>query len=249
LKISIITITYNSASTIEQTVRSVINQTYPDIEYIIVDAVSTDGTLEILEKYRNKIAKIVSEKDKGLYDALNKGIRLASGDVIGILHSDDFYIDKNVLEKYADVFSKTNCDAVYADLFYVDKNDTDKITRKWKSGNYGPGTFLNGWMPPHPTFFVKKEIYDRLGLYNIDFKSAGDYELMLRFIHKHKIKVAYLPEFTVKMRVGGTSNVTVRIRINANMEDRLAWQLNGLKPRFYTLYLKPFRKILQFFSQ
>lgn len=247
MKISIITVTYNSAATLEETIQSVVKQSYSDIEYIIVDGKSNDDTLKIIEKYKNHISKIISEKDHGLYDALNKGIAMASGDIIGILHSDDFYIHENVISHYADTFLKQKVDSVYADLFYVDKTNTTKIIRKWKSGNYSSGSFVNGWMPPHPTFFVKKEVYQKYGHFNLDFKSAADYELMLRFIQKQKITIAYLPEFTVKMRVGGKSNVTVQNRIAANLEDRKAWEINGLKPRFYTLYLKPLRKLLQFF--
>jgi glycosyltransferase involved in cell wall biosynthesis len=246
LKISIITTTYNSASTIEQTIQSVLKQSYTHIEYIIVDGVSTDGTLDILNKYKSQISKIVSEKDKGIYDALNKGIDLATGDIIGLLHSDDFYISSGVIENVANSFNQNKCDALYADLYYVDKDDTDKIKRKWHSGNYSEGAFLNGWMPPHPTFFVKKEIYKKYGAFDLQFTSAADYELMLRLIHKYKIKLAYLDEFIVKMRVGGKSNVTVKNRVTANLEDRKAWEVNGLKPRFYTLTLKPLRKIFQF---
>ncbi len=246
MKISIITVTYNSASTIEQTIQSVLNQSYTNIEYIIVDGVSTDGTLDILNRYKSQLHKIVSEKDKGIYDALNKGIDLATGDVIGILHSDDFYMNSNVIENIANTFNQEKCEALYANLYYVDKDDTNKIKRKWHSGNYSEGSFLNGWMPPHPTFFVKKEIYNKLGKFDLQFSSAADYELMLRFIHKYKIKLAYLNEFIVKMRVGGKSNVTVKNRVTANLEDRKAWEVNGLNPRFYTLYLKPLRKIFQF---
>ncbi len=245
MKISIITITYNSASTLETTIQSVISQTYKNIEYIIVDGNSSDNTLEIAKKY--KIEKLVSEKDNGLYDALNKGISMATGDVIGILHSDDFYTNNNVIEKIVSVFEKNNCAGVYADLFYVDKDDTNKIKRKWKSGQYSDGMFLKGWMPPHPTFFVKKECYTKFGTFDLQFKSAADYELMLRFIHKNKIKICYLPEFIIKMRVGGKSNITTKNRVLANLEDRKAWEVNQLKPKFYTLYLKPLRKILQFF--
>lgn len=141
----------------EETILSVINQSYSDIEYIVIDGLSGDNTMEIVEKYRKKIRKIISEKDKGLYDALNKGIALATGDVVGILHSDDFYTNNGVIQKYVDLFQKTGCEAVYSDLYYVDRGDTDKIIRKWKSGDYKPGAFINGWMPPHPTFFVKKK--------------------------------------------------------------------------------------------
>ncbi len=247
MKISIITITFNSVSTIEQTIRSVLYQTYSNIEYIIIDGKSTDGTLQIIDKYKDRISKIVSETDEGLYDALNKGIDLASGDVIGFMHSDDFYTSDGVIEKYANIFKKNNVEAVYSDLYYVDKNYSEKIIRKWKSGDYKANSFMNGWMPPHPTFFVRKKVYQQFGKFNLEFKSAADYELMLRFIHKHKINIAYLPEYTVKMRVGGKSNITLKNRIKANIEDRKAWEINNLSPRFYTLYLKPLRKIFQFF--
>ncbi|MEI8137966.1 MAG: glycosyltransferase family 2 protein [Bacteroidota bacterium] len=247
LKVSIITVTFNSAATLEQTILSITQQTYTNIEYIIVDGGSTDGTLEIIEKYKNKISKFISEKDNGLYDALNKGIDLATGDVIGILHSDDFYTDNNVVQKYVNTFIKNNSEAVYADLFYVDKDNTNKIIRKWKSGKHNPNSFLHGWMPPHPTFFVKREVYQKFGKFNLEFKHSADYELMLRFIHKNKIKINYLHEFTIKMRVGGQSNFSIQNRIRANTEDREAWKVNDLKPRFYTSYLKPLRKISQFF--
>jgi len=246
LKISIITVTFNSSKTIEQAIRSVLDQSYTNTEYIIVDGGSSDGTVEIINRYKGRIHKFITEKDEGIYHALNKAIALCSGEVIGILHSDDFYTGASVIEKIADCFTKNNCEAVYADLYYVNKDNTDKIVRRWKSGEYSEGAFLNGWMPPHPTFFVKKECYDKFGTFNLNFKTAADYELMLRFIHKHKIKLAYLPEFIVKMRVGGQSNVTAKNRIAANIEDRRAWEVNGLKPRFYTLFLKPLRKIFQY---
>jgi len=247
MKVSIITVTYNSEAFLEQTIRSVTEQTYPNIEYIIIDGASTDNTLTIISKYKNKIQHLLSEKDNGIYDALNKGIKMATGDVIGILHSDDFFTSNTVIEKVVAKITSDKSDALYADLYYVDKNDTDKITRKWHSGNYSHGAFVNGWMPPHPTFFVKKEVYQKHGAFNLDFKTSADYELMLRFIHKHQIKLSYLNEFIVKMRVGGQSNVSVNNRVVANIEDRKAWEVNGLKPRFYTLWLKPLRKIKQFF--
>jgi glycosyltransferase len=248
LKVSIITITYNSQSTLVDTITSVVNQSYPNIEYIIVDGKSTDDTLSIIEKYKERISKIVSEKDNGLYDALNKGITMATGDIIGILHSDDFYIDHLVIEDVVNTFKNKPCDAVYADLLYVNRNNTNKIIRKWKSGVYRNGHFLSGWMPPHPTFFVKRNCYETLGGFNLKLKSAADYELMLRFVHKHKIKLAYLRRYIIKMRVGGKSNASIKNRIKANQEDKKAWKMNDLKPYRLTLYLKPLRKIIQFFK-
>lgn len=249
LKVSIITITYNSGATLSDTIESVVNQSYANIEYIIVDGKSTDSTLSIIDSYKNKISKVISEKDNGLYDALNKGIALATGDLIGIIHSDDFYTNNLVIEKIVKTIEDGNADAAYADLYYVDKNDTNKIFRKWKSGNYKHGMFINGWMPPHPTFFAKRSCYEKYGSFNLDLISAADYELMLRFIHKHKIKLAYLPEFIIKMRVGGKSNVSLQNRIRANKEDRKAWKINGLNPHLFTLYLKPLRKIIQLFKK
>lgn len=245
MKISIITVTYNSAATVEASLASVIAQDHGDIEYIIVDGGSTDNTLQVVEKYRHRIAKIVSEKDDGIYYALNKGIALATGDVVGIIHSDDFYVHDKVLSKVAAEFEK-GVDSVYADLQYVNRDNTDKIVRHWRSGKYREGIFLSGWMPPHPTFFIKKECYDKYGSFNTTLRSAADYELMLRMLHKHKITTAYIPEVIVKMRVGGKSNASLSNRINANREDRLAWKLNGLEPGLLTLTFKPLSKIRQY---
>ena len=247
MKISIITVTFNSDKTLEETILSVINQTYNKIEYIIIDGGSTDNTLNIIDKYKNKINYFISEKDQGLYEALNKGIKKATGDVIGFIHSDDFYTSNIIIEKYASEFLKSKSDAVYSDLYYVNAINTDDIIRKWKSGEYKPKSFYFGWMPPHPTFFVKKNIYKTYGDFNLSFKSAADYELMLRFILKNKIIISYLPDYTIKMRIGGKSNASFSNRFKANKEDRQAWDINGLKPKFYTLYFKPLRKLIQFF--
>jgi glycosyltransferase len=247
MKISIITACRNSEATIETAIRSVLEQSGIDLEYIIIDGASSDNTLRIIDRYRDRISKIISEKDSGIYFALNKGVSLATGDVVGLLHSDDFYSGPSILSKVINLFSQTGCDAVYGDLQYVDRNNTDKVIRNWKSGACRENIFLSGWMPPHPAFFVKRDCYNKYGLFNTDFKSAADYELMLRFIHKQKIKVSYLPEVIVKMRVGGKSNRTLLNRIKANLEDRKAWKVNGLKPGWLTLWLKPFSKLGQYF--
>ena len=245
-KISIITICYNSAETIEDTLKSVINQNYPNIEYIIIDGLSKDGTLAIVNQYKNDIDKIVSEKDKGLFDALNKGIEAATGDIIGFLHSDDIFENDNVLTDISNVFKHNKIDASYSDLVYVDKYNTKKIIRNWISGEYKEDFFYKGWMLPHPTFYVRKEIYKNYGNFNLKLKHAADYEIMLRFIHKHKIKLGYLPQTTVRMRVGGVSNGDLKNRIKANREDKMAWRINGLKPKSYTLLFKPLSKIGQY---
>lgn len=247
MKISIITIAFNSEETIEETIQSVIAQDYSNIEYIVIDGGSTDGTMSIVEKYLDKLAVVVSEPDKGIYDAMNKGVSLATGKLIGILNSDDIYANNSVVSSI--VTKVADNDSVYADLVYVDRNNTDKVTRYWKSGEYKLGLFRKGWMPPHPTFFLKKKCYDEFGTYNLSLKSAADYELMLRMLHKNKISVVYLPEVITKMRVGGQSNVTLMNRLKANKEDRLAWKINNLKPGLFTLSMKPLRKITQFIKK
>ncbi|MFI5164484.1 MAG: glycosyltransferase family 2 protein [Bacteroidia bacterium] len=249
MKVSIITVCYNSEATIEETIRSVVEQNHPGIEYIVVDGKSTDKTLAIIEKYRNKISKLVSEKDNGIYFALNKGLQLATGDIAGILHSDDFYTNSAVISRVVKEFETKNCDSVYGDLQYVSREDISKVTRHWKSDPFDAKRFLKGWMPPHPTFFVKRKFYAQFGLFNTVFSSAGDYELMLRFLYKHRITSSYIPEVLVKMRTGGVSNVSFSNRLKANREDRLAWTVNGLKPAAFTLTAKPFSKLKQFFKR
>jgi glycosyltransferase involved in cell wall biosynthesis len=230
------------------TMHSVAQQDYPGIEHIIVDGASQDGTLRIVKEFNHNIS-IISEKDNGIYDAMNKGIRAASGDIIGILNSDDVYVEPKVISKIAAVFQDPAVLCCYADLQYMDARDTNRITRTWKSGNYHSGSFYWGWMPPHPTFFVRKSVYDEVGLYNTDMQSAADYEMMLRILVNHKMKAFYIPQIIVKMRTGGVSNASVKNRLRANREDREAWRINGLKPYFFTLYLKPLRKITQFLKK
>jgi glycosyltransferase involved in cell wall biosynthesis len=245
MKVSIITTTYNSASTVRDTLLSVQQQNHPDIEHIIIDGCSTDNTLHIVSEFAH-VTKTVSEKDKGIYDAMNKGIAMATGDVIGILNSDDVYVNAQVIATVAKEFSDLNIQATYADLQYVQQNDLNKIVRTWKTGIFSKKNFYYGWMPPHPTFFVRKEVYEKAGLFDISLRSAADYEMMLRIMLKHGMHAKYIPEVIVKMRSGGTSNASFRNRIKANREDRLAWKKNGLQPYFFTLYAKPIRKISQF---
>ncbi len=246
MKVSIITVCYNAESTIEFALQSVLNQDYKDIEYIVIDGASSDMTLSIIKKYEGKIAKIVSEKDNGMYYALNKGIELATGDVVGLLHADDFYASNKIISRIVTEFQSKNIDAVYGDLQYVFKEDINKVFRNWNSNPYNPSLFLKGWMPPHPTFFVKRECYKDFGKFNTTFSISADYELMLRFLYKHNIKATYIPEVIVKMRVGGVSNISIQNRIKANMEDRRAWKINGLKPNVLTLFLKPLSKLRQY---
>ncbi len=246
MKISIITVSYNSEKTIEQTILSVLGQDYNNIEFIIIDGNSTDSTQKIIEKYRSQISKVIIEKDNGIYDAMNKGIKIATGDVIGILNSDDEYFSNKAVSAIVNKFKHEEIDALYADLVYVQEENTSKIVRYWKSGKYSEGKFMWGWMPPHPTFYVKKTIYGKFGLYHSEMKSAADYEMMLRLIHKNKIKIGYLEEIVVKMRVGGISNSSIQNRIRAHREDYKAWELNNLKPYFFTLFLKPLSKLTQF---
>lgn len=247
LKVSIITVCFNSSETIEKTIQSVVSQNYTNVEYIIVDGLSKDHTMEIINRYKNKISKVISENDNGIYDAINKGIGLASGDIIAILHADDFYANENVISMIADTFEREQVDSLYGDLQYVDRLDVQKIKRNWISGTYNKSNFLKGWMPPHPSFFAKKKCYDSFGVFNTVLKSAADYELMLRFLYKHNISVAYIPSVLVKMRVGGKSNLSFANRIKANREDKKAWALNGLTPGFFTFIRKPLSKLKQFF--
>jgi glycosyltransferase involved in cell wall biosynthesis len=249
MKISIITVCHNSQDTIEHTIRSVLSQEDADIEFIVVDGCSADNTLDIIRKYADQIDTVISEPDSGMYEALNKGIALATGDVIGILHSDDYYSSTHVLSAVLLAFVSSEIDAVYGDLQYVNKVDPDKVVRNWIAGPYKEGMFLKGWMPPHPAFFARTSCYQKFGNFNTRFRTAADYELMLRFIQKNKIKLAYLPQVLVKMRVGGKSNVSLGNRIRANREDRLAWKVNGLRPGLFTLSIKPLSKLKQFFFQ
>jgi len=245
MKISIITATYNSAATVGDTLTSIAGQEYRDVEHLIVDGASTDNTLEIVARFPH-VSSVSSEKDNGIYDAMNKGIAMATGEIVGILNSDDVYMDPRVLADVARVFEDPKVMTAYGDLQYVDAADLQKVKRNWVSGPFKPHNFYYGWMPPHPTFFVRRSVYEQAGLFNLKLRSAADYELMLRILLKFGLTTRYIPRVIVKMRTGGMSNASLFNRLRANKEDRLAWKLNGLQPYFFTLYLKPLRKIHQF---
>ena len=250
MQISIITATFNSQDFIADAIQSYANQNFSHKELVVIDGKSTDRTLEILSDNNHHINTLVSEPDKGIYDALNKGISLAEGDIIGILHSDDFLAHDDVLTQVNQKFAEDpNLDAVYGDLQYVGRQNPDKIIRQWTSGDYNISNFQKGWMPPHPTLFIKKECFIKYGVYDLSYKSAADYDLILRFLFKYKIKVAYLPNVLVKMRVGGLSNKSLKNRINANKEDRLALKMNGVPNPFWVSVLKPLSKIGQFWHK
>jgi glycosyltransferase involved in cell wall biosynthesis len=244
LTISIITVAYNSEKTIRDTLQSISQQSYPNVEHIIVDGGSKDRTLSIVKEFPH-IHKVISEPDKGVYDAMNKGLRLATGDVIGFLNSDDMYADNRALERIAQVFELKNTDSLYSDLEFFE-GQSDNVVRVWNAGLIKRRRFLYGWMPPHPTFFVKKEVYQRFGVFDLAFKQSADYELMLRFLYLHGISAHYLQGISLKMRVGGLSNASLKNRWEANCEDRFAWHKNALKPYFFTVLLKPIAKLEQF---
>jgi glycosyltransferase involved in cell wall biosynthesis len=229
MKISVITVVLNNMAYIADCINSVIGQTYKNYEYIIIDGGSTDGTIRVLEKYTNRISRWISETDQGIYDAMNKGIKLASGDIIGFLNADDVYYDVDVLENIVSVMSDTSIDACYSDLVYVDKNDLNKVVRYWRSDEFKAGFFEKGWVPAHPTFFARKSVYDQYGNFDLNYKLAADFELMARFLEYHKIRVKYIPRVSVKMRIGGATNKSLVNIMKQNFEIFRACRKNDIK--------------------
>ncbi len=247
MKVSIITVVYNAEKFIKDCIVSVITQTYPTIEYIIVDGGSTDNTLTIIADYKSKLAHIISEKDKGIYDAINKGIKLASGEVIGILNADDMLASTTAIEEIVNSFKANNADAVYGNLNYVDANDKSKVIRKWVSKQFAEKDFKYGWMPAHPTLYLKRELYERYGNYSLDFGTAADYELMLRFFYSHHVKAIFLDQLIVKMRIGGISNSSNKQRYLAAKNDYKALKVNQVPMPLASLLFKKLSKIAQYF--
>lgn len=248
MKISVITVTLNSESTLLDNIHSVNAQTHESIEQVFIDGASTDRTVQIAKDNSQKPNVLISENDNGIYDAMNKGISLATGDLIAFLNSDDIYAHHEILSQVSKIFEDGSVDAVYGDLVYVKYDDMNKVRRYWKSGPYQDRAFLKGWLPPHPTFICKKELYDKYGSFDTSFKIASDYELMFRFIECHKIKLAYLPKVFVKMRSGGASNTPGGI-IKANLEVFHAFRKNGYSIHWRASIMKPLSKIAQYFKK
>lgn len=247
MKVSIITPVFNNVNTVEHCIKSVLSQSFNNIEYIIVDGGSTDGTLDIIKKYQNRVSFFISEPDNGIYDALNKGLKLATGDIIGILHSDDFYDNDEVVRKVASFFETHNINTCYGDLCYVSRNNPEKIIRYWRSGEFNIENFKKGWMPPHPTFFVKREVYNKFGAFDLSYKISSDYELMVRFLYANTVSAGYIPELLVRMRMGGKSNKNLSKIILKMKEDYQILKKYSLSP-FKTLFLKNINKLPQFIT-
>lgn len=249
MKISIVTVTYNSDLTLHDTINSVFNQSYADIEYFIIDGASKDNTIDIIKEWVprfNGRLKWISEKDKGLYDAMNKGIHMATGDIVGIINSDDFYHRTDVIAKVVETFRNKKVQAVYGDVRFVNPDNLDKTVRYYSSAKFSPKLFRYGFMPAHPTFFTYRKYFDEFGYYRTDYRIAADYELLIRFLYTHYLKTEYLPLDFMKMRIGGASTASIRSNILLNKEIVRACRENGIWTCMPLLFLKYFIKIFEF---
>ncbi|TDQ19359.1 glycosyl transferase family 2 [Algoriphagus boseongensis] len=246
MKVSIITVTYNSAATLQDTIDSVEKLDYPEIEYIIVDGGSNDGTIDLIKRNEGKITKWISEPDKGLYDAMNKGIRMATGDVVGILNSDDFYHRTDAISQIVNTFQEFGTQCVYADVRFVRPENLERTVRYYSSKRFNLGAFTWGFMPAHPTFFTYRENFEKFGYYKLDYRIAADFELLVRFFYKYKLSHHYLEIDLLKMRLGGVSTASIKSTLIINQEDLRACRENGLKTNYVRLYSRYFRKILEF---
>lgn len=245
MRISIITATYNSASTIRDTLESVNAQTYPDIEHIIVDGASKDNTLDLVKKYGKRVSLIISEPDKGIYDAMNKGIKAATGDVIGILNSDDFFTSDDIISAIVFAFENNDIDAVYGDVHYVNPENLNKCVRYYSSAVFKPSLFKFGLMPAHPSFYVKRSCYEKYGVYSLDYQIASDFDLLIRFLYTHKIKYRYLKKDFVTMRTGGESTKNLNNRMLLNKEDLKACRKYGITTNMFMIMFKYVYKIFE----
>lgn len=248
MKISLLTVSFNSATTIKDTIESIRTQDHNDIEYIVVDGNSTDATVEILKANDTFISRWISEPDKGIYDAMNKALRMATGEVVGILNSDDFYFNNQILSQVAEAFSDPTIDLVFGDLVFVDPMNLNKVVRKYSSANWHPDKFAWGYMPAHPTVFVRRKYYEEFGLFKIDYKIAADYELLIRFLFVHKLNYRYLPITMVKMRRGGVSSRNLMSNIILNNEIIRGCRENGIATNVFKIYPKYFTKLFELFN-
>lgn len=247
IKVSIITVVYNNRDYIQSCIESVLSQDYYNVEYIVIDGASNDGTIDIINFYKDRISYFASEPDNGIYDALNKAIQISTGEIIGFLHSDDVFNSDNVITKVVDIFVRNCCGIVYSDLVYVSKNNSEKIIRYWKSGSCKNEKIKNGWMPPHPTVFLKTEVFIKCGLFDVSYKISADYDLIIRLLFKYQITTYYLSEVTVRMRIGGKSNKSIVNVIKKSKEDYRILKNNGVPLPLKALLLKNIRKIPQLF--
>lgn len=244
MKISIITVCFNAVSTIESSIISLVNQNYEDVEYIVIDGGSSDGTKQVIERYLDHISIFISEPDQGIYDALNKGIKYATGDIIGLLHANDCFASTHLLTKVAQNIQEQNVDAVYGDLIFC--NTKGRIVRRWISRPCNRLLLELGWMPPHPALFIKKEVYNRYGNYRLDFGTAADYELILRFFYLYRIKTCYVNQVFIKMLTGGLSNKNFLNHVIGNNSDFKAMKMHRLHAPFIAIFLKPLQKLTQY---
>lgn len=246
--ISIITVVFNGAATLEDTIRSVLQQTYDNIEYIIIDGMSRDNTLDIIRKYDQRVDYWLSERDEGIYDAMNKGVAIASGEVVGFLNADDFYADNSVLEQVANVFQNGAIEACYADLVYVSQ-DGHRVLRYWKSKAFTKGLFALGWCPAHPTFYVRRAVVERYGNFDKSFKFAADAELLMRYLERGEIRTTYIPQVWVRMRVGGQTNQSWKNIVQQNKEIMISLEKNEIPfSRILFVISKIINRIFQFIT-
>lgn len=245
-KITVITVCLNDKSTVEDTILSVTSQTHRPLEYIVVDGDSTDGTKDILEKYRDRMAVLISERDRGIYHAMNKGLARATGDIVGFLNADDVYTDTSVLAQVAKALADRDVEACYADLVYVSKSNSEKVVRYWKSKPYEPGSFKRGWMIAHPTFFVRRSVYERLGGFDPAYRLQADFELAMRFLEIHRIRSVYVPRIWVRFRTGGESNKHLMNVIRGNIEAYRACRKHGMNVTLFFIVRKILLRLPQF---
>ncbi|MCT7995242.1 glycosyltransferase family 2 protein [Laspinema olomoucense] len=245
MKVSIITVVYNNQKTVAHAIESVLKQDYTPLEYIVIDGASTDATVRIVKSYKDKISQFISEPDRGIYDAMNKGLKRANGDIIGILNSDDFYINNHIVSQVVHEFNDKKVDLVFGDVAYVKPENLNKIIRYYSSANFHPSKFEWGWMPAHPSCFLKREIYEKYGYFKTDYQIGADYELLVRFIEKHKISYSYIPQIFVKMRTGGVSNKNLMTYWVLNKEVVRSCKENGINTNIFKVLLKYLTKIWQ----